>query len=168
MTKQKFIAELKSSLHKLPPSELAERINFYSEMIDDRIEEGLSEEQAVAGIGSVQVIAAQVLEEAKNRNKNASQKNGQKLKSSEKLLLILGSPLWISFILIGLSVAISIFAVIFSINMIFWALETVFFLFSLLSHYFLLTCKHTTKLSISAVKGFTGLTKAFFRGKEKL
>ena len=52
---------LRAKLCSLPEQDVEERINFYTEMIDDRMEEGLSEEQAVAEIGSVDVIAQQVL-----------------------------------------------------------------------------------------------------------
>ncbi len=42
MTKQEFIAELRKGLSGLPKKELEERLTFYSEMIDDRMEEGLT------------------------------------------------------------------------------------------------------------------------------
>ena len=63
MTKQEFLHELKKSLKKLPKSELDECISFYGEMIDDRIEAGLSEEEAVAALGSIKKIASEKLTE---------------------------------------------------------------------------------------------------------
>ncbi len=51
MSKQEFLAQLKDGLSGLPQSDIEERVAFYEEMIDDRIEEGLSEEQAVSEIG---------------------------------------------------------------------------------------------------------------------
>ena len=51
MTKQEFIIKLTLELHGLPKADIEERVGFYSEMIDDRIEAGLSEEEAVADIG---------------------------------------------------------------------------------------------------------------------
>ena len=50
MRKQEFLSALKRSMKGLPKSEIDERISFYSEMIDDRVEEGFSEEEAVAMI----------------------------------------------------------------------------------------------------------------------
>ena len=38
MNKKRFLAALKKRLYKLPYREIRERINFYSEIIDDRIE----------------------------------------------------------------------------------------------------------------------------------
>ena len=60
MTREQFVKKLKGELSSLPSEELEGRLAFYSEMIDDRIEEGLSEEEAVAAIGDVDEIIAQL------------------------------------------------------------------------------------------------------------
>jgi hypothetical protein len=41
MNKQEFLTALKKALSPLSKADLEERLSFYSEMIDDRIEEGL-------------------------------------------------------------------------------------------------------------------------------
>ena len=61
MNKHEFLAALRRELTALPHGELTEQLNFYNEMIDDRMEEGMTEEDAVAGIGSVASIAAVIL-----------------------------------------------------------------------------------------------------------
>ena len=43
MLKQEYLKQLKKSISSLPKAEINERVNFYSEMIDDLVEEGLSE-----------------------------------------------------------------------------------------------------------------------------
>ncbi len=43
MNKQAFLTQLRKGLSGLPQEDIEERLAFYSEMIDDRIEEGLSE-----------------------------------------------------------------------------------------------------------------------------
>ena len=48
MKKQEFITKLEEKLSRLPKKEVEERLNFYSEIIEDKIEDGLTEEQAVA------------------------------------------------------------------------------------------------------------------------
>ena len=48
MNKQEFLVQLRNALSGLPKDDIEERIEFYSEMIEDRIEEGLSEEEAIA------------------------------------------------------------------------------------------------------------------------
>ena len=51
MRKQEFLVQLRKGLSGLPQDEIEERLTFYEEMLDDRIEEGLSEEQAVLAVG---------------------------------------------------------------------------------------------------------------------
>ena len=43
MNKQDFLAQLRKELSGWPKEDAEERLTFYSEMLDDRIEEGLSE-----------------------------------------------------------------------------------------------------------------------------
>ena len=57
MTKQAFAAALRNELSGLPREDIDRSIDFYCEMIDDRMEEGLTEEEAVSAIGSVSVSA---------------------------------------------------------------------------------------------------------------
>ena len=69
MTKKEFITELRKKLSKLPSREAAERLTFYSEMIDDRIEDGVSEEVAVASVGTPRDITAQIISERRSQKK---------------------------------------------------------------------------------------------------
>ena len=57
MTKLQFLLALHDKLAGLPQNEVEERLNFYSEMIEDRMEEGLSEEEAVLAAGDVHTPA---------------------------------------------------------------------------------------------------------------
>ena len=115
MTKQEFLCELEGRLSGLPRQEVQERLGFYSEMIDDRMEEGSSEEEAVLEIGSVHEIASQIIADiplakmAKERLKAT-----RRPRAWETVLLILGSPIWFS---LGLAV----FAVIFSLYVSLWS-----------------------------------------------
>ena len=61
MTKQEFIAALRAKLSGLPEQDVEERLEFYSEMIADRIEEGSLEADAVAAIGTVDAVAASLI-----------------------------------------------------------------------------------------------------------
>ena len=63
MNKMDFLSALEHRLVGLPREDLAERMAFYSEAIDDRLEDGLSEEEAVAQLGSADAIAAQIVGE---------------------------------------------------------------------------------------------------------
>ena len=63
MNKQEFLRGLRTALSGLPQDDIEERVTFYGEMIDDRIEEGMSEDEAVAGIGTVDEVRAQTIAE---------------------------------------------------------------------------------------------------------
>ena len=63
MNKEEFLNELKKGLSGIPENDRNERVTFYSEMIDDRIEEGMSEEEAVSAIGDVNKIISQIMAE---------------------------------------------------------------------------------------------------------
>ena len=122
MTKQEFLAALKGALAGLPQDEIDGRIDFYAEMIDDRIDEGLSEESAVAEIGSVDLIAAQTLADIP-LSKLAKQriKPKRKLGALEIVLLALGSPIWLSLVIAAFAVVISVYVSLWAIVVSLWA-----------------------------------------------
>lgn len=116
MQKNEFLDKLQKRLSSLPRGEVEERLRFYSEMIDDRIEEGLSEENAVAAIGTVDDIASQLkVTEPLDTATEDTQKKKRPLKVWEIVLLVLGAPLWISLLAAAFSVIISLLAAAFSV-----------------------------------------------------
>lgn len=115
MSKQEFLAQLRKGLSGLPQEDIEERLTFYSEMIEDRKEEGLLEEEAVSAVGSVQEIVAQIVADIPlTKIVKERIKPKRRLNSGEIVLLALGSPIW-------LSLGIAAFAVIFSIYISLWA-----------------------------------------------
>ena len=62
MTKNEFLSSLRSKLQGLPPADIDERIGFYSEMIDDRMDEGKSEEEAISAATNGEVGKRFVME----------------------------------------------------------------------------------------------------------
>ena len=63
MRKQEYLEALQNGLHGLPEQDLQERLTFYGEMIDDRMEEGLTEEEAVNAIGPVDEVVSEIVAE---------------------------------------------------------------------------------------------------------
>ena len=110
MTKNDFLMSLKHKLSGLPEEDLNERIDFYSEMIDDKIEDGINEEQAVIEIGSIDEISSQIIKEVPLR-KIVKEKIRfkKKRKVFESVLLIVGSPVWVPILIAILVVAISLY-----------------------------------------------------------
>ena len=122
MNKQEFLAGLKAKLSGLPASEVEERLDFYSEMIDDRVEDGLSEEEAICEIGSVESVASQILADIPlSKIAKEKLKQGRKLKVWEIVLLALGSPIWLSLLIAVFAVVISLYAVVWSVVVSLWA-----------------------------------------------
>ncbi len=117
MTKLEFVLALHEKLAPLPLEETEERLNFYTEMIEDRIEEGLSEEQAVAAVGSVEEIASQIAREIPV----SKAKEKTKIKPLEIVLLVLGSPIWVSLALAAFAVVFSVYASLWAVIISFWA-----------------------------------------------
>ena len=119
MRKNEFLAALRAKLSALPAVEREERIGFYSEMIDDRIEEGLSEEEAVDGVGSVENVADQILSEVPPARVEAKEK--RKLGAGVIVLLALGSPIWLSLAVAAFAVLIAFYAVLWSLVAVVWS-----------------------------------------------
>lgn len=108
MNKEAFLKKLRKSLSGLPPKEAEEQLSFYSEMIDDRMEEGLSEEEAVLAVGPIE---APVL----------PNKTGRRLKTWEIVLLALGSPIWLALLISAAAVVFSVYVSLWSVVVSLWA-----------------------------------------------
>ena len=97
MDKQTFLTRLRNGLSGLPQEDVEERLTFYSEMIDDRMEEGCTEAEAVAEIGPVEEVLAQIVADIPlTKLVKKKMKPKHTLKAWEIVLLVLGSPLWLS------------------------------------------------------------------------
>lgn len=116
MDKKTFLSALRTALVHLPPEAANNTVEYYSEIIDDYIESGTSEEDAVRAVGSIEQIVASISDEPiKPVTKPAARKrNGGWI-----LLLILGAPLWLPLVLAALAVVLSVYvslwAVVFSL-----------------------------------------------------
>lgn len=123
MRKQEFLDALRIKLSGLPKQDVEERLAFYSEMIDDRMEEGRTEEEAVSEIGFVDEIVAQIIADIPF-TKIAKQKIKPKrrLKAWEIVLLALGSPIWFSLAVAAFAVILSLYVVLWSVIISLWAI----------------------------------------------
>ena len=127
MNKQEFLDRLGAELSGLPQDDMAEHLAFFGEMIDDRIEEGLSEEDAVAEIGPVDTIAAQIAAETPLlRLVRETIKPKRRLRAWEIVLLALGSPIWLSLLIAAFAVLLSVDIVIWAVIVSLWAVMASF------------------------------------------
>lgn len=108
MTKQEFIERLKNELKNESYETVCQTLTYYEEMIDDLVEDGIDEKEAVSKLGSMNEILANI--------------NGQevieikKMKKSTSItisvLLILGFPLWGALAAAAAMLLLSMFLVI--------------------------------------------------------
>ena len=121
MGKQEFLEQLRKQFSSLPQADIEEQLSFYSEMIDDRMEEGLSEEDAVSAVGSVDEIANQILADTpltKIVKERITPK--RKLSAWEITLLAVGFPVWGSLLISAFAVLFSLYASVWAVVVSLW------------------------------------------------
>lgn len=94
MKKDEFLEELRKNLRGLPKDDVEDRVNFYSEMIDDKISDGSTEEEAVASIDMYDVVKDVAEKTPLVSLVKEKVKPKRKIRPWEIVLLILGFPLW--------------------------------------------------------------------------
>ncbi len=113
MTKYEFLSELREGLSGLPEEDIQKSVDYYSEMIEDQIEDGIAQEEAVKAMGSAAKIANQILMDTPlPKLMKAKAKPNRTLKAGEIVLLILGAPLWLSLLLAGVLTIAAIYTAI--------------------------------------------------------
>ncbi len=127
MSKQEFLSRLREGLKGVPQTDLDERLTFYSEMIDDRMEEGMSEEEAVSAIGPVEDVISQIISEIPLPRIVAERvKPKRQIRIWEVILLVLGSPIWLSLLLTFIVVLFSLYIAIWAVILSLWVVEASF------------------------------------------
>lgn len=116
MTRNEFISSLSARLHSIPGTERQKALDWYSELICDRMEE-MPEADAVSGIGSVDEIADEILSQYRQNTTAVHSSDGtepQSRRSPDKgvntALVIFAamvlSPIWLPLLITGLSLAL--------------------------------------------------------------
>lgn len=120
MNKAEFTEQLKAALKGLSEEDLKKSVDYYEEMIDDRMEDGIPEEEAINGLGSIDEIKNKILKEIPIVNivkEKIKPKRG--LAGWEIALLVIGSPVWVpialSLIITGLSIYMTFWIIILSL-----------------------------------------------------
>lgn len=125
MTKKQFLDELRSKLVGLPKADIDERISFYEEMINDRMDEGKSEEEAVNDIGTVDEVIKQIAKDTPLvslvKHKMTPKR---RLRGWEVVLIILGFPLWFPLLITGLVLLFVGFILMWTGAIVTYAVET--------------------------------------------
>lgn len=116
MNKTQFCALLGNKLKPyLSPKEIYKTLNFFEEMIDDRIDEGLSEEEAVSQLGDINIIVDQILDEHNIGKKQTKLVWRFIPRELGFIITVLLFPAWITIFSLIASLFIVILSIIFSI-----------------------------------------------------
>ncbi len=124
MTKIEFLQTLAGRLKGLPEEDIRKSLDFYEEMLDDGMEEGIPEEEAVASLGDMEEIVGQILAEIP-----LTKLVGHKLKPKRALLgweialLIVGAPLWIPLLVVATVLLLGAAAIFWSISLILFVVD---------------------------------------------
>ena len=116
MTRNEFISSLSARLQGIPGTERQKALDWYSELICDRMEE-MPEADAVSGIGSVDEIADEILSQYRQNTTavhSSDSAEPQSRRSPDKgvntALVIFAaavlSPIWLPLLIVGLSLAL--------------------------------------------------------------
>ena len=117
MNKTEFLDELRACLAGLPGEDIARSLDYYTEAIADRVEDGMTEEEATAELGAPNEIAERILSEIPlTRLVKNKLKPRRKMSSRTVILLIIGSPIWASLAIAALAVLFTVFAVLWAVG----------------------------------------------------
>ena len=116
MSKEQFLIELAAALSGLPEDDIEKSLEYYSEMIDDRVEDGLSEEEAVADLGSIEDIKTQILKDIPiTKIIKEKVKPKRSFRGWEIAVIIIGFPLWFPLLIAAGAVIFSVYVTLWSV-----------------------------------------------------
>jgi len=128
MTKAEFLAELRAAISGLPEADKEKSLDFYSEMIDDRVEDGIPEEEAVSALGSVEDIKTQILKDIPiTKIIKEKVKPRRSFRGWEIAVIILGFPLWFPLLIAAGAVIFSVYVTLWSVIVALFAADVAFF-----------------------------------------
>ena len=115
MNKNTFFETLKVRLAGIPEKELQQAIDYYDEIISDKVEDGISEQDAIESLGSIDEIVKSILSDIPIK-KLVKEKFGlkRKLKTWEIVLLSLTSIIWIPLLIVFMAIILTLYICLWS------------------------------------------------------
>jgi len=111
VNKTEFLNALKNKISTLPQYEIDKFINYYSEILDDKIEDGMTEEEAVAGLEDVTKIAEKIMYEMPLPVLIKSRFNIDQTVITV-LIIVFGFPIWFPLLMASLGILFGIYMAI--------------------------------------------------------
>ena len=127
MDKKEFLAVLEARLADLPEADRQSSLDFYTEMLDDLTEGGMTEQEAVASLGSVDAIAQEILMDLPlPKLIKAKMKPKRRMRTWEIVLLAVGSPVWAPILLALAAVALAVYLTLWAVVISLYAADLAF------------------------------------------
>lgn len=127
MNKREFLAELAEKIDCLPSEDIGRWLDYYSEMIDDRVEDGMTEEQAVYAMGNIYDVATQILIDTPMRTLVKTRaESARRLKTWEIILIICGAVIWVPMLFAAVVTVLSMYVVLWALLISFFAVAVSF------------------------------------------
>ncbi|MBQ9099246.1 MAG: DUF1700 domain-containing protein [Clostridia bacterium] len=124
MSKADFLSALKARLQGLPCEEAEQTLTYYNEMIDDHMEMGMTEEEAVAVLGPIDEIVAQILDDTSLfKLLHTKIKPKRALRTFEIVLIVLGSFIWLPLLIAAAAIFASVYVAIWSVAIALYAVD---------------------------------------------
>lgn len=115
MTKNEFLRMLKGRISHLPKAERRKILQYYTEMISERMDDGMSEQEAIAALGDMDELFGDLPAPSK------APKPKSRLRGWQIAMLIVGAPVWVPLMIAMLSLLLAFYIVIWSLVISFYA-----------------------------------------------
>lgn len=127
MDKKEFLSALEARLAGLPEADRQSSLDFYAEMLDDLMEGGMTEQEAVASLGSVDAIAEEILMDTPlPKLIKAKMKPKRRMRAWEIVLIAVGSPVWFPILIALFAVALSLYITLWAVVLSLYAADLAF------------------------------------------
>ena len=127
MDKKEFLSALEARLAGLPEADRQASLDFYAEMLDDLMEGGMTEQEAVASLGSVDAIAEEILMDTPlPKLIKAKMKPKRRMRAWEIVLIAVGSPVWFPILIALFAVALSLYITLWAVVLSLYAADLAF------------------------------------------
>ena len=124
MSRDAFIGELRHRMAGLPQQTVERTVEYYGELIADSVEDGLTEEEAVSRLGSLEEIVASVVKDtplAQIVQTRVQEGKKKGISGWVILLLVLGAPVWLPVLIAALAVLFALFVALWAVVIALWA-----------------------------------------------
>ncbi len=116
MTRSEYVEALRRGLGNLPGDEVERSIAFCEELIDDRIEDGMTEEQAIDSMEPPETMVSKIVCETPMPVLiKGGMERKRKVNWGVIALLVLGFPLWFSLLAAVFAIVLAVYVTMWSV-----------------------------------------------------